>query len=62
MLPGEQSSPEQITDRGGTLAAAEALYRSARKFKAAAVRTQHPDPTNEQIDTEVRRIFLHART
>lgn len=44
------------------LKAAFALYWSARKLKAAALREQHPDWSEEQVQHEVKEIFLHART
>ncbi len=36
------------------------LYHSAREFKAAALRTKHPDWTEDQVQAEVREIFLYA--
>ena len=67
MLPDEQPSPEQIvalrTMSGERrLRLAEQLYWSARKMKAAGLRSQHPDWPGERVDAEVRRIFLHSRT
>ena len=44
------------------LRAAERLYYSARQLKAAALRAQHPDWTDEAIRQAVRQIFLHARS
>ncbi len=44
------------------LRAAFALYWSARNIKAAALRDQHPDWTDEQIQQRVKEIFLHAVT
>jgi hypothetical protein len=44
------------------LQAASALYWSARKVKAAGLRDQHPEWSEERIQREVREIFLHART
>jgi hypothetical protein len=41
---------------------AEGLYWSARKLKAAGVRSQHPDWSEEKVKAEVNRLFLHART
>jgi hypothetical protein len=38
------------------------MYWFARKLKAAGVRRLHPDWTEAQVEAEVRRIFLHART
>jgi hypothetical protein len=67
MLADDQPSPEQIEifrsmPGERRLRLAEQLYWSARKMKAAGLRHQHPDWTEEQIQAEVRRIFLHART
>ena len=44
------------------LRAAERLYWSARQFKAAALRAEHPDWTEEVIEHAVRQIFLFARS
>jgi hypothetical protein len=44
------------------LRAAERLYWSARQFKAAALRAQHPEWTEEAIQEAVRQIFLYARS
>ena len=67
MLPDEQASPEQIKILRAMpgerrLRLAELLYWSARKLKFAGVRAQHPDWPEEQVNAEVRRIFLHARS
>lgn len=67
MLPDEQLSPEQIailrTMPGQRRwRVAEQLYWSARKMKAAGVRSAHPDWPENRVADEVRRIFLHART
>jgi hypothetical protein len=67
MGPDEQPSLEQLAVlRGMTgqrrLRLAELLYWSARKMKAVGLRSQHPDWTEERIQAEVRRIFLHARS
>jgi hypothetical protein len=67
MLPDEQPSPEQIValramSGARRLRLAEQLYWSARKMKAAGLRSQHPDWPEERVDAEVRRIFLHGRT
>lgn len=67
MLQDEQPSPEQIKiwqSMSGVekLRLAEELWWSARDFKAAAIKTQHPDWTEEQVETEVRRIFINAQT
>jgi hypothetical protein len=67
MLFDEQPSPKQIAiyrsmppERRWKLAGQ--LYWSARKMKAAGVKMQHPDWSEEKVNTEVRRIFRHART
>jgi hypothetical protein len=65
MLPDEQASPEQIAALRAIpgekrLRLAEQLYWAARKTKAAGLRDQHPDWTEEQINEQVREIFLHA--
>src|ERR1041385_2059178 len=41
------------------LAAAEDMYRAARDIKAAALRAQHPDWSEEEVRRKVREIFLH---
>jgi hypothetical protein len=67
MLPDEQASPKQIEVLRAMpgerrLRLAERLYWSARKLKKAGFRAQHPDWPEERLNTEVRRIFLDART
>ena len=44
------------------LRAAERLYYSARQLKAAALRAEHPDWTDEAIRLAVREISLDARS
>jgi Rv0078B-related antitoxin len=44
------------------LRAAERLYYSARQLKAAALRAEHPDWSDEGIRRAVREIFLYARS
>jgi hypothetical protein len=43
------------------LRAAERLYHSARQLKAAALRAEHSDWTDEAIRQALRDIFLYAR-
>ena len=43
------------------LKAAERLYYSARQLKAAALRAQHPEWSDETIRRVVREVFLYAR-
>ena len=38
------------------------LYWSARRLKAAGLRQQHPDWTEEQVQSKVTEIFTNART
>ena len=44
------------------LRAAFSLYRTARAVKAARLRQQHPDWTQEQVEQRVKEIFLRAVT
>jgi len=44
------------------LRAAEWLYYSARQLKAAALRAENPDWTDEAVREAVRDIFLYARS
>lgn len=46
---------------GEKLATAAALYWSARRLKAAFLRQQHPDWSDEQLEREVRSVFTHVR-
>jgi hypothetical protein len=67
MLPDEQPNAEQIAALRRMTGQqrwqlAERLYWSARKMKAAGLRCQHPDWSEERVNEEVRRIFLNART
>ena len=62
-----KTSPEQVAAwRAMTgvqrLQLAEQLYWLARKIKAAGLRSQHPDWTEEQLNENVRLVFTHART
>ena len=67
MLPDEQTSREQFTalramSGARRLRLAERLYWSARKMKAAGLRSQHPDWPEQRLDDALREIFSHART
>jgi hypothetical protein len=44
------------------LRAASALYWFARRLKAAAIREQHPEWSEEQVQRRVREIFLRVTT
>lgn len=67
VLSNEQPSPEQITALRAMsgekrLLLAEQLYWSARRMKAAWLRSRHPDWQEDRIRAEVTKIFLHARS
>ncbi len=67
MLTDEQPGAEQIKIlRAMTgeerLKMAERLYWSARKMKAAGLRSQHPDWPEERVQEDVQRIFSNARS
>ena len=67
MLPDEEATPEQLAifrqmTPERRLSLAEQLYWSARELKAAWLRTQHADWSEEQIAREVRQLFTNART
>ena len=38
------------------------FYWEARKLKAARLRVQHPDWSEQQIEERVREVFMHAVT
>lgn len=66
MLADEQTSPEQFAILRAMpgerrLKLAEQMFWSARKLKAAGVRSQHPDWSEEKVMAEVNRIFLNVR-
>ena len=44
------------------LRAIKRLYWTARSLKAAWLRHQHPDWSEDEVQREVRKIFLNART
>ncbi|WP_395736632.1 hypothetical protein [Prosthecobacter sp.] len=44
------------------LRTASDLYWGARDIKAARLRQQHPDWTEEQVQQKVKKIFMHAVT
>ena len=64
---GEQVSPEyraSLRRLSGAqkLRTAFGLYWEARKLKAARLRVQHPDWTEEEVQQRVKEIFMHAVT
>ena len=67
MLPDEQASPEQIEifrrmTPEQRWQAAQRLYWTMRRHKAAFLRSQHPEWPEERVLGDVRRIFANART
>ena len=42
--------------------AARRLYWTMRRHKTAFLKSQHPEWSDEHIETEVRRLFLYARS
>lgn len=44
------------------LQAAARMYNFAKELKTAYLAQQHPDWTEEQVETEVREIFANATT
>ncbi|HMP82842.1 MAG TPA: hypothetical protein PKA41_09095 [Verrucomicrobiota bacterium] len=65
--PDDDPSPEQIAilrqmSPGRRLEIAEQMYWSARRMKAAWLRTLHPDWSDAEVEAEVTRIFSHARS
>jgi hypothetical protein len=67
VLPDEQPSPEQIEifkrmTPEQRWHAAYRLYWTMRRHKAAFLHSQHPDWTDDKVESKVRSIFLHART
>ncbi len=66
VLADEQATPEQITvfrrmTPEQRWRAARDLYWTARKHKAAFLRSLHPDWTDEEVQAETRRLFANAR-
>ncbi len=61
MIKPEAQRILQAMSPAQKLRAAEQLYHSARQVKAAALRAEHPDWTDETIRQAVRDIFLYAR-
>jgi len=66
MLADELASPEQIEiyrrmSPGRRLELAEQLYWSARRMKAAWLKSLHANWTDEQVEAEVTRNFSNAR-
>ena len=62
VMKTEEQEILQAMSPAQKLRAAERLYHSARQLKAAALRAEHPDWTEEAIRQAVRKIFLYARS
>ncbi len=58
----EQKRIFQAMSADQKLSAALKLYYSAKELKAAGLRVQNPDWTEDMIREKVREIFLYART
>jgi hypothetical protein len=58
----EQERIFQAMEPEKKLRVAQMLYYSARQLKAAGLKAQNPDWTEEKINNRVREIFLYART
>jgi len=63
----EELTPEYLRILKGLSGAAKLrssfqLYWSARKLKVSFLRRRHSSWTDEEIDAEVKRIFLNATT
>jgi hypothetical protein len=52
----KRMTPEQ------KLTTAAKMYFMARQWKAAGLRSLHPDWSEQQVQEEVKRVFLSART
>jgi hypothetical protein len=67
MLSDEKATPEQLAvlrrmTPEQRWRAANDLYWTVRQHKTAFLQQQHPEWTGEQVEDEVRRIFLYARS
>lgn len=59
MHPKQREIYRKMTP-GEKLALAAQMWWDAKKLKAAALRTAHPDWSEEQIQKKVKEIFLYA--
>lgn len=67
MLQDEQPSPEQIAVLRGMTPdqrwkATHRLYWTMRRHKTAFLGSRHPEWSEQQLNKEIRDIFLRART
>lgn len=56
-----QTSVLKAMDPAGRWGVAAALYAEARSWKTAAIRSLHPDWTEDRIAQTVRKAFLHGQ-
>lgn len=61
-LHPEQKKSFQSMTPAQKLRLASDLCNFARKLKAAGLRKQYPDWSEEEIEQKVREVFLYART
>ena len=66
VLPDEQPDPVQLAvlrrmTPGQRWEVARNLYWSARRLKAAFVRSEHPEWSDAEVEDQVRRVFLYGR-
>jgi len=59
--PDQHSVLRRMTP-GQRWQAARRLYWTMRRHKTAFLKSRHPDWSQERIEREVRRLFLHARS
>ena len=67
MLSDEQATPDQLHALRALTPeqrwqVSQRLYWSVRRLKSAYLSSLHPEWSPERLDTEVRRIFLCARS
>ena len=67
MMADERVSPDQTLvlrrmSPAERWRVAHRLYWTMRRHKTAFLRVQHPDWSEQRVDEQVRRIFLHAGT
>lgn len=61
-MPAEQVRAIRAMPLERRLAVGMGLIRSARKLKRAALHQQHPEWSDAEIATEMRRLTTHGRT
>jgi hypothetical protein len=61
-MGGDQTRILRAMTPAQQIRAAERLIESARELKAAAIRAQHPDWPEDQVQRTMREAFLRARS